>query len=131
MVVNDVLVNCVGHEYCSRNDETFVSEVDVLIRTFVLDIELQDEVEGCISKSFNVVEIPKATKSLPIVEVPGKGLVFKMRLIIELNVHPPFKLPLDILRGVQYRTCVKGSFTQKVHEVEEVGPFDDVGVIME
>jgi hypothetical protein len=32
---------------------------------------------------------------------------------------------------VQYKTCVKGSFTQKVHEVEEVGLFDDVGIIME
>ncbi len=47
MVANDVLMNCVDHEYCSRDDETFVSEVDVLIRTFVLDIEQQDEVEGC------------------------------------------------------------------------------------
>ncbi len=131
IVANDVLVNCVGHEYCSRDDETFVSEVDVLIRTSVLDIEQQDEVEGCISKSFNVVEIPKATKSLLIVDVPGKGLVFKMKLITELNVHPPFKLPLDRLRGVQYRISVKGSFTQKVHEVEEVGLFYDVGIIME
>ncbi len=32
---------------------------------------------------------------------------------------------------MQYKTCVKGSFTQKVHEVEEVGLFDDVGIIME
>jgi hypothetical protein len=39
MVANDVLMNCVNHEYCSRDDETFVNEVDVLIRTFVLDIE--------------------------------------------------------------------------------------------
>ncbi len=72
-----MLVNCVGHEYCSRNDETFVSEVGVLIRPPILDIEQQDEVEGCISKSFNVVEIPKATKLLPIIDVLGKGLVFK------------------------------------------------------
>jgi len=34
-----VLVNFVGHESCSRNDETFVSEIDVLIRTSVLEIE--------------------------------------------------------------------------------------------
>jgi len=32
---------------------------------------------------------------------------------------------------VQYRTCVKGFFTQKVHEVEEVSVFDDVGFVME
>ncbi len=37
MVANDVLVNCVGHEHCSRDDETFVSEVDVL-RTFVKNL---------------------------------------------------------------------------------------------
>jgi hypothetical protein len=32
---------------------------------------------------------------------------------------------------VQYGTCVKESFTQEVHEVEEVGLFYDVGIIME
>jgi hypothetical protein len=31
---------------------------------------------------------------------------------------------------VQYKTCVRGSFTQEDHEVEEVGLFDDVGIIM-
>ncbi len=98
MVANDVLVNCVGHEYCSRVDETFVTKVDMLIRTYVLGIQQQDEVEGCILESFNVVGIPKPTKLLPIVDVLGKGLVFKMRLITELNAHPPFKLPLDRLR---------------------------------
>ncbi len=93
---------------------------DVLIRTYILDVEQQYEVEGCISKSFNVVEILEATKVLLIVDVPRKGLVFKMRLIIELNTHPSLKLPLDKLRRMQYRTCVKGSFTQEVHEVEKV-----------
>ncbi len=63
----------------------------------MLDIEQQDEIEGCISKSFDVVEILEAIK-LSIVDVLGKGLVFKMRLIIELNAHPPFKLPLNKLR---------------------------------
>jgi hypothetical protein len=63
-----------------------------------LDIEQQDEVEGCISNSFNVVKIPKATKVLSIVDVPKKELVFKMKFITKLNVHPPSKLPLDKLR---------------------------------
>ncbi len=67
----------------------------MLIRTFILDIEQQDEVEGCILDSFNVVKIPKATKVLLIVDVPKKRLVFKL---IELNAHPPSKLPLNILR---------------------------------
>jgi hypothetical protein len=71
---------------------------DLLIRIYILDIEQQYEVEGYISKSFSVVEILEATMVLPIVDVQGKGLVFKMRLIIELNTHPPLKLPLDKLR---------------------------------
>jgi hypothetical protein len=45
----------------------------VLIKTFILDIEQQDEVEGCISNSFNVVKIPKAIKVLSIIDVPKKG----------------------------------------------------------
>jgi len=102
----------------------------VLIRIFILDIEQQDEVEGCISDSFNVVKIPKATKVLSIIDVPKKRLVFKMRLITELNAYPPSKLPLDRLRQIHYRTCVKGFFTQEVHEVEEVGLSNDVGIIM-
>jgi hypothetical protein len=76
-----------------------------------LDIEQQDEVEGCISKSFNVVEIPEATKVLSIVNVPRKGSVFKMRFIIELNAYTPSKLPLNSLKQMQYKTCVKGYFT--------------------
>jgi hypothetical protein len=32
---------------------------------------------------------------------------------------------------MQYRTCVKGFFTQEVHEVKEVVFFNDVGIIME
>ncbi len=77
VVANDVLVNCVGHDSCSRNDETFISEIDVLGRTFVLDIEQHDEVERCILESFIVVDIPKATKVLPIDDVPGKGVNFQ------------------------------------------------------
>jgi hypothetical protein len=53
--------------------ETFVSVLDVLIKTFILDIEQQDEVEGYISNSFNVVKIPKATKVLSIIDVTKRG----------------------------------------------------------
>ncbi len=130
VVANDVLVNCVTHKSCSKDDETFVNKVDVLVRTSILDIEQQDAVEGCILESFNFVEIPKATKLFLIIDVPRKGSVFKMRLITELNAYPPSKLPLDRLRQVQYRTCVKSSFTQEVHAVEEAGLFYDVGIIM-
>ncbi len=128
MVANDVLVNCVGHESCLKNDETFVSEVDVLMKASDLDIEQQDEIEGCISEFFNVAKIPEAIKVLLIVDVTRKGTIFKMRLITELNAHRPSKLPPDRLRWIQYRTCVKGSFTQEIHEVDV---FYDVGIIME
>jgi hypothetical protein len=32
---------------------------------------------------------------------------------------------------MQYKTCVGGSFTQEDCEVEEMGLFDDVGIIMD
>ncbi len=48
MVPNDELLNYVDHDSHSKDDETFVNEVDVLIRTFILNIEQQDEVEECI-----------------------------------------------------------------------------------
>ncbi len=32
---------------------------------------------------------------------------------------------------MQYKTYVRGSFTREDHEVEELGLFDDVGIIME
>jgi hypothetical protein len=47
------------------------------MKTFILDMEQQDEVEGCISNSFNVVKIPKATKVLSIIDVPKKGSISK------------------------------------------------------
>jgi hypothetical protein len=98
VVANDVLVNYVGHEFCFKNDEAFVNEVDVLIRISDLDIDQQDEVEGCISNSFNVVKISEAIKILAIIDVPRKGSVFKMRHITQLDAHPASKLPLDKLK---------------------------------
>jgi hypothetical protein len=32
---------------------------------------------------------------------------------------------------MQHKTCVRGSFTQEDHEVEAMGLFDNVGIIME
>jgi hypothetical protein len=77
---------------------SLIQKIDVLVKNFVLDIEQQDEVEGCSSKSFNVVEFLEAIEVLPTVDVPRKGLVFKMRFITKLNAHPPSKLPLDRLK---------------------------------
>ena len=50
------------------------------------------------------------SKVCPTIHVPGKGDVFKMRLISELNSHPPSKLPLDRLRRVQYQTFADSSY---------------------
>ncbi len=75
--------------------------------------------------------IAKTTKVSLTIDVSRKGSIFKMRLITKLNAHSPYKLPPDRLRCVQYKTCVRGSFTQEDHEVKEVGLFDDVGIIME
>jgi hypothetical protein len=53
----------------------------------------------------------EVTKVVLIIDVPRKGLVFKMKFIIEPNAHPPSKLPLNSLRHMQYKICVKGYFT--------------------
>jgi len=63
--------------------------------------------------------------------VLGKGSIFKMDFIIEFNAHPHSKLPLDRLRWVQYKTCLRSFFTWENNEVENVGLFDEVGIIME
>jgi len=126
-VVNDFkFFNYASHKFVSRNEYSFVTEIDVLVRIPILDIEQQTKMMGCIL-DFNIA---KTTKVSSTIDVPGKGSIFKMRLITKLNAHSPYKLPLDRLRWVQYKTCVRGSFTQEDHEVEEVGLFDDVGIIM-
>ncbi len=62
-----------GSCYYVCTHETFVIELDVLIKTLILDIEQQDEVERCILNSFNVVKIPKAIKVLSIINVSKRG----------------------------------------------------------
>ena len=72
------------------------------------------------------------SKVCPTVHVLGKGDVFKMRLISELNSHPPSKLPLDRLRQVQYKTSTDSSYlSNDTNDLQEIGLFDDVGVLME
>ncbi len=49
-IVNDVeLLNYANHEFASRDEDIFVNEVDVSLRTSILDIEQQIEMMGCIS----------------------------------------------------------------------------------
>jgi hypothetical protein len=66
-----------GSCYCVYTHETFTIKLDVLIRTSILDIKQQDEVERCISDSFNVVKIPKAIVVLLIVDVAKKRANFQ------------------------------------------------------
>jgi hypothetical protein len=46
-------LNYASHEFVSRNEDTFVTEIDVLTRIFVLDIEQQTKIMGSIL-DFNV-----------------------------------------------------------------------------
>jgi hypothetical protein len=48
-IVNVELLNYANHKFASRDEDTFVNEIDVLIQTFVLVIEQQIEMMGCIS----------------------------------------------------------------------------------
>jgi hypothetical protein len=70
------------------------------------------------------------TKVASTVEVPGKGLVYKMRVITELNETGGGPLSLDRLRRVQTGESAErpGSVPAGV---EEVGLFDDVAVHFE
>ena len=80
------------------SNDSMVSEIDVVLRTLVLDVFQQCDV--MCSSSVNSDDVLSHLKVCPTVHVPGKGDVFKMRLISELNIHLPSKLPLDRLRRV-------------------------------
>jgi hypothetical protein len=79
----------VSREFISRNEETFVTKIDVLIRNFFLDIEQQTKMMGCIL-DFNIA---KTTKVSSTIDVSRKGSIFKMKLTTKLNAHSPYKLP--------------------------------------
>jgi hypothetical protein len=69
-------------------------------------------------------------KKVPItVDVPGKGHVFKMRLISTLNIHSPSSLLLDRLRRVQYKVPGIESFLCDP-TIAEIVLFDDCGIHM-
>jgi hypothetical protein len=94
-VVNDFkFFNYASHKFVSRNEYSFVTEIDVLVRIPILDIEQQTKMMGCIL-DFNIAKTIKVSSTI---DVPGKGSIFKMRLITKLNAHSPYKLPLDRLR---------------------------------
>ncbi len=120
-------MNYESHEFTSRDENAFVREVDVLVRTFVLDIEQQSESIWCISNLRNF----KNSEGIFNCWCARKRFSFQNEVIIELNAHPPPKFPLCRLCWMQHKTCVSGSFTQEDREVEEMGLFDDVNIIMD
>lgn len=119
-------MNYQSHASTSRDEDAFVSEVDVLVRIFVLNIEQQSELTRCISNLRNFKKFEGNFNCW----CARKGFNFQNEVIIVLNAHPPPKFPLGRLWWMQYKTCVGGFFTQEDHEVEEMGLFDIVGIIM-
>jgi hypothetical protein len=65
-------------------------------------------------------------KISPTVEVPEKGLVYKVRLITEFNASPG-QFPLDRLRRVRFQASANASSSNQSAE-NEVGLFDDVAM---
>ena len=113
-----------------NSDDSIVSEVDILLRNSVLDVSHQDDF--MCSSVVDCDDVLSHSKVCPSVHVPGKGDVFKMRLILELNSYPPSKLPLDRLRRVQYRTSANSSYlSNDTNGFQEIGLFDDICVLME
>ncbi|GAQ78082.1 hypothetical protein KFL_000070500 [Klebsormidium nitens] len=113
-----------GMSSCTELD--LASEEAVVIRSSILDAfqEIGDA-------STDGTDSSVREKTSTTVEVPGKGLVYKARLISELNAAPEH-LSLDRLRRVQASTQRAGSSVEAVTdsdaEGKEVGLFDDVAI---
>lgn len=106
-----------------------VESADALVvRAAVLDAaqKLEDEEN-------TRAQIPTRTASgdriSSTVDVPGKGPVYKMRLVTELN-QSPGSLPLDRLRRVQVRKSAAPVGVLS-NGTEEIGLFDNVAVHLE
>jgi hypothetical protein len=106
-------------------DDSFDDSLDSLtVRSAVLDAVQELDKEG--AQRVEPRSIPQAGKVSAVVDVPGKGPVYKMRLITELN-QADRDLPLDRLRRVQ----VHESSQRRGNGAggpEEAGLFDNVAV---
>ena len=92
----------------------------------MLHVEQGDDVK-CLSSSVGSKNIFKHSSTI---EVPGKGQIFKMMLISELNIRSLEKLSLDRLRCVKYKNIDPNIY---VHDDDQVymGLFDDVGLLFD
>jgi hypothetical protein len=66
-------LNYASHEFVSRNKDTFVTKIDVLVRIPILDIEQQTKMMGCIL-DFNIA---KTTKVSSTIDGARKGFNFQ------------------------------------------------------
>ena len=107
-------------------DDGPLREATIVLQSTLLDVEQGDNV-NCLSSSVGSKNILKHSST---VEVPGKGQIYKMRLISELNIHSLEKLPLDRLRRVKYKNIDPNIYVHGDDEVY-VGLFDDVGLLFD
>lgn len=107
-------------------DDGPLREATIVLQSTLLDVEQGDNV-NCLSSSVGSKNILKYSST---VEVPGKGQIYKMRLISELNIHSLEKLPLDRLRRVKYKNIDPNIYVHGDDQVY-VGLFDDVGLLFD
>jgi hypothetical protein len=106
-----VHLNYVRHGSNSKTKDALIDEVDILVRTYVLDIEQQNELIGCTSY-LSIINFLNLGISLTI-NLPKKGLVLKMKSMIKLNSHPPSKLPLNRLKKCRVNMCKRFFHTRR------------------
>jgi hypothetical protein len=99
------------------------SEEAKVIRSSILEAvqEIGDD------SSESVADDVVRPKTSPTVEVPGKGLVYKMHLITELNTNPEH-LSLDRLRRVHARSQESVASGLPSPDEQMAGLFDDIAL---
>ena len=102
------------------NESIMIEEVGAIVCSTVLDVEQEIVLDSS--------EIARPQVSL-LVDVLGKGLVYKMNLVSSLNVQAPCKLPLDHLKRVKYKRVSDPSLSLVKIDFE-LDLFDDVAVKM-
>ena len=100
---------------------TLLDESLICVSSLNQGLEQEFSEVGCIT--------PDSSSISSMVDIPGKGLVYKMRVMTELNLAPSEKLPLDRLRRVQYHGLMENLLTST--DGPELGLFDDVAMLFE
>jgi len=71
---------------------SFTNEATNNVRTTILDVK-QEFISDACDANMNKVN--------SFVDVSNKGLVYKMKFVLEMNVHEPNKLFLDRIKSIQ------------------------------